>query len=90
MKIFMCALLIWNVAVMLIYGADKLRAKKGWRRTRETTLLTLALLMGGIGAAFGMILFNHKTSKMKFRIVVPLAEILNCAVVFLLYYYVVL
>ena len=76
-------LLIWNTIVMLVYAVDKMQAKAGGRRIRETTLLVIAFCFGGIGAMFGMILFNHKTSKIKFRILVPLAAILGLAELFL-------
>lgn len=73
--------LIWNILVLLLYAIDKICAKTGRRRIRESTLITTAFLFGGIGAMFGMVLFNHKTSKLKFRIPVPLAVILNAALV---------
>ena len=76
-------LLIWNIIVMLFYGVDKMRAKAGGRRIRETTLLVSAFCFGGIGAMFGMILFNHKTSKIKFRILVPFATVIELAELFL-------
>ncbi len=72
-----CAWLLWNMAVFALYGADKLYAKKNMRRISERTLLSSAFLLGGIGALFGMVVFHHKTSKMKFRIIVPLAVICN-------------
>ena len=72
-------LLAWNLVVMLVYGFDKAKAKRGGRRVKEATLLLLAFLFGGFGAMFGMVLFNHKTSKTKFRFLVPLAVIF-CAV----------
>lgn len=72
----------WNIVTLLVYGFDKMRARKGGKRIRERLLLLNAYLLGGIGAAFGMILFNHKTSKMKFRLLVPLAVIINVAVIF--------
>ena len=34
-------------------------------------------MFGGIGAMFGMVVFNHKTSKIKFRILIPIIAILN-------------
>jgi uncharacterized membrane protein YsdA (DUF1294 family) len=40
-------LLIWNLIVFLLYGADKSKAKKGKRRISEKTLLVTAFLMGG-------------------------------------------
>ena len=67
-------LLIWNVVVMLIYGFDKLMAKLAKHRISEATLLICAFLFGCYGAVLGMILFNHKTSKMKFRIIVPVSQ----------------
>ncbi|MBR5151952.1 MAG: DUF1294 domain-containing protein [Clostridia bacterium] len=67
----------WNLAVLLVYGADKLFATRGGRRIRESTLLSLAYLLGGVGAIFGMVLFHHKTGKQKFRLLVPLAVIFN-------------
>jgi len=73
---YVIILLIWNIIVMLIYGIDKLLAKMGRRRISEFTLLLCAYLSGGFGAMFGMVLFNHKTSKIKFRLIVPLAIII--------------
>ena len=69
-------LLVWNIVVMLIYGIDKMQAKRRGRRISERTLLLCSFMLGGFGAMFGMVLFNHKTSKMKFRILVPMAIII--------------
>ncbi len=79
---FLIIILIWNVIVMLVYGIDKLLAKMGKRRVSEDALLLCAFLLGGCGAMFGMVLFNHKTSKMKFRILVPLTVIISIAAVY--------
>ena len=62
----------WNIIVMIIYGIDKALPKAHKDRISEATLLLCALFGGGVGAMFGMVLFNHKTAKMKFRILVPL------------------
>ena len=59
----------WNIFVMLIYGGDKLSAKLRKKRIREAVLLWSAILVGGIGALFGMLVFNHKTNKPKFWVV---------------------
>jgi len=74
--------LIWNSSVILIYGIDKICAKRGLKRISELTLVTFSFLLGGFGAMFGMILFNHKTSKIKFRFLVPIAAILNIILLF--------
>ncbi len=70
-------ILVWNIFTMLLYGIDKLRARKHKWRISETALIVPAFLLGGTGAILGMVLFNHKTSKMKFRLLVPIAFVLN-------------
>lgn len=75
-------LIIWNVIVFLTYGIDKLKAiKNGWRIS-EKALLMLAFCMGGVGAYLGMQTFRHKTKKLKFNILVPLAVIFNIAIIY--------
>jgi len=65
-------ILIWNVIVFLIYGIDKWRAGNSKRRTSEFTLILSAILLAAPGAMFGMVIFNHKTSKPLFRYGIPL------------------
>ena len=75
-------LIIWNVIVFLTYGIDKLKAiKNGWRIS-EKALLMMAFFMGGVGAYLGMQTFRHKTKKLKFNILVPLAVIFNIAIIY--------
>lgn len=69
--------IIWNILVFAIYVADKRRAKTRRRRISESTLITLAILMGGLGAGVAMLLLRHKTRKPLFCIVVPLALFLQ-------------
>jgi uncharacterized membrane protein YsdA (DUF1294 family) len=62
-------------------GVDKLIAKlDGWR-VSEATLLGTAFCMGAVGSLLGSKVFHHKTRKKKFRIGLPLALIVNIAVV---------
>ena len=79
---YMLILIVWNVVVMFVYGLDKLFAKIQHRRISEKTLILSAFLLGGFGGIMGMVLFNHKTSKMKFRILVPLACVVLIVIVF--------
>lgn len=65
-------LLIWNLIVMLVYGIDKIKARRRRNRISERILILFSFLFGGLSAMFGMVVFNHKTSKIKFRICVPL------------------
>ncbi len=69
--------LMLNVFVFLLFGVDKLWAKKKKMRIPEAVLLTLSLFFGGVGAMFGMLVFNHKTSKIKFRVLVPVFAVIN-------------
>ncbi len=84
MKTGIYILIAWNIIVMLIYAWDKLCARRGKRRIRESVLLVTSLLMGSIGGIFGMVLFNHKTSKIKFRLLVPLFVLMNTAFVYIM------
>lgn len=70
-----------NVVSFTLYGMDKLRAKKNRWRIRERVLLGAAWLMGGVGALVGMHLFRHKTKHAVFVISVPLAAVLQLALV---------
>ena len=47
-------LAIINVITFIVYGIDKLKAKKSRWRISEATLLLLAVLGGSIGAWSGM------------------------------------
>ena len=70
-------LILWNIAVFLMYGYDKFMAvKNGWR-VSEKTLLLSALLLGGLGAYCGMIGFRHKTKHMHFKLLLPLCAIIT-------------
>ena len=77
-------LLIINSITFLSMGFDKWKAKKGYWRTKEKTLLTLVILGGGIGGIAGMYLFRHKTKKMQFYIGFP--AILIFQIVFIILY----
>lgn len=74
-------LLLWNVAVFLLYGLDKRKAKKGAWRIPEATLLTTAALFGGLGALLGMQVLRHKTKHTRFRILVPLFLLVQAGII---------
>lgn len=69
-----------NVAAFVCYRVDKRRARREQWRIPERTLLALAFLGGGLGAFLGMHVFHHKTRKLRFRLLVPLALVLSVAV----------
>ena len=73
------ALLAVNAVTFLVYGWDKLCARKDWWRIPERVLLGLALLGGSLGAMLGMKAFRHKTKHRKFTILVPIFLVLQIA-----------
>ena len=73
------ALLAVNTVTFLVYGWDKLCARKDWWRIPERVLLGLALLGGSIGALLGMKAFRHKTKHRKFTVLVPLFLVMQIA-----------
>ena len=78
-NIISCYILGINVIVFIVYGIDKLKAKRGKWRIPESTLLLLAAIGGSIGAWLGMKVWHHKTMHKKFQYGVPLLLILQLA-----------
>ena len=81
MNITLAYLLAINVATFLVYGIDKLKAKRAKWRIPEATLLLLAAVGGSIGAWLGMKVWHHKTLHMKFRYGVPLILLMQIALI---------
>lgn len=70
-------LLIINIIAFLAMLIDKKKAEKDRWRIKESTLLTLALIGGSIGAIVGMYMFHHKTKKPRFFIGIPVMIVLQ-------------
>lgn len=77
-------LLLWNVAVFLLYGFDKWCAMKNKWRISEKTLICAAFLMGAAGAMLGMKTFRHKTRKKMFSVLIALAFLANAAAIIII------
>ena len=75
-----------NVLTFLVFGIDKLKAKKGKWRISEATLLLLAITGGSIGAWLGMKVWHHKTMHKKFKYGIPLILVLQIALLILIYF----
>ncbi len=65
---FLVLYAVLNSIAFLLYAHDKRKAKSGAWRTPETLLLLVAAI-GPFGAYGAMILFRHKTRKLKFYLV---------------------
>lgn len=61
-------LMIVNIISLMFFGVDKLKSKRGGWRIPELRLLLVAFF-GPFGAYAGMLLFNHKTRRVKFLLV---------------------
>jgi len=77
--------LIISLFTFVIYGIDKFLAKAGWKRVPERWFHTLSLIGGFPGAWLGMQIFNHKTSKAKFRWVLLASLLIHLAAVVILF-----
>jgi len=66
-----------GLSTFLIYGYDKLRARRGGRRVPESALLTLSVIGGALGGWAGMLLWRHKTRHTIFW----LAQVLGTVVI---------
>ena len=74
-------LIIINIITLLIYGLDKYLAIKNLRRISEFSLFFLSFIGGPLGALLGMLIFRHKTKKIKFYTVNILCIILYIYIV---------
>ena len=84
-ELFIYYIIAINIITFSVYGVDKLKAKKGWWRIPEATLLMLAVIGGSIGAWCGMMLFRHKTKHWKFKLGVPVIILLQFALLVYVY-----
>ena len=76
-----------NILTFFVYGIDKWKAKNNKWRIAETTLLTLAVIGGSIGAWMGMRVWHHKTKHKKFVFGIPAIFIGQIALIgFLLFH----
>lgn len=78
-------LIFINIITFMMYGIDKLKAKKGKWRISEATLLMMAIVGGSIGAWAGMRIWHHKTMHKKFQYGIPAIIIMQIALVVYLY-----
>lgn len=81
MQVILIYIVAINIVTFLVYGIDKLKAKKNRWRIAEATLLWLAVVGGSIGALLGMKVWHHKTLHKKFKYGVPAIIIAQTALI---------
>lgn len=74
-------LIFINLVAIILMKRDKEFAQTGARRVRESTLLLVALVGGGLGEYYAMYKYKHKTLHNKFIYGVPIAIMINTAMV---------
>lgn len=87
MQIILIYLIAINIITFIVYGIDKLKARHSWWRIPESTLLTLVIFGGSVGAWTGMRVWHHKTLHKKFKYGVPLLLVLHIALIIFLFQY---
>ena len=75
-KTVLCFAVVMSFVTFFIYGTDKKKAVDHRWRVPEKVLLGLAFAGGAYGALLGMIFFHHKTRKIKFQVLVPMAVVM--------------
>ncbi len=80
----MAALLLLNLAGLIIVALDKHKARKGKWRIPEKTFFIIALLGGSSGVYIGMLTFRHKTRHWYFMLGIPAIMILQLAAAYYL------
>lgn len=77
--------LLASMLTLIIYGVDKMAARKAWYRVPESTLLIFGFVGGWPGAILGQQIFRHKTQKQPFKTWFIISVIVNIVVLVMLY-----
>lgn len=81
MVFFLPYIIIINIVAYCLYRIDKKRALQGEYRIRESVLLGVAFAGGALGAFCAMLEYRHKTLHSAFAIGVPIALVLQMALI---------
>ena len=79
--IYLGLTVLFSFVALIAYFRDKKLAVKGKERTKEKTLLFLAVFFGSVGAFLGRILAHHKTDKKYFSMVIYFSMLMQAATI---------
>lgn len=77
---FICINVIGFISMYL----DKRKAVKSQWRIKESTLIMISILGGGIGSYLGMETFKHKTKHIKFKYGIPIIIVVQVIIFYIL------
>ena len=77
-------IILINIISFIITTIDKILAILNKRRISEKTLFILSFLGGAIGTFLSMIIFHHKTNKIKFKFLIPIAIVIKVILFYIL------
>ncbi len=81
-RIILIYLLFINLVALCLMWLDKRKARLKQYRISENTLLSIAFIGGIVGIGLGMLLFRHKTRKIKFVLGLPLIFIIQIVMMY--------
>ena len=76
-----------SIVGFILPAVDKIKAQQGKWRISEKSLFTVSVLGGSVAMYISMRLFHHKTKHKRFMIGIPLIIVLQLAVVFAVWYF---
>lgn len=79
-QVYIIWLAVVSVITFIMYGYDKVQARKGGWRVSEKTLHVLALVGGFPGGWIGRSVFRHKTRKGIFLFVLLVSTVIHLGV----------
>lgn len=81
MKIVYIYMFVVSLISVILCVLDKICAIRGWRRIRESTLLSLSFIGGSLAMYLVMRIIHHKTRHTKFMLGLPLMIVLQIVAV---------
>ena len=86
MEYFLIYLFVINIISIFAVLFDKTAARNGEKRISEKSLITLAVMGGGVAMYVAMRIIRHKTRKNKFMVGIPVIVMLEIATAAIIYF----